>query len=67
MNCRKILRAGCLNGMKFVNVEQRCVAEADDTGFCPVHRKEQAEAVRPPREKRDLDADVLPWGEGWKL
>jgi hypothetical protein len=39
-----------------------CVAEADASGFCPVHRLNHRDAVDPPpRPKRVLDADVLPW------
>ena len=43
--------------------EVRCMAEADDSGFCPVHRRPPAKPVVPtPRaQRRDLTRDVLPW------
>jgi hypothetical protein len=66
MTCRQILREGSLvSGSGGGHGELRCVAEADESGYCPVHRNPRPRLVPSPtpRPKRDLNADVLPWDE----
>ena len=41
----------------------RCIAEADESGLCPVHRHGVAPLRPQPRASRDLNADVLPWAD----
>lgn len=38
-----------------------CAAEADESGYCPVHRTPPVPIEQAPRPKRDLDTDVLRW------
>lgn len=66
MACQQILREGSIvSGAYGDHGALRCAAEADESGFCPVHRNARPQLVpRPtPRPKRDLNADVLPWDE----
>lgn len=46
----------------------RCMAEADETGLCPVHRLLQTAVggqikSQLPQPSLSLDADVLPWSD----
>ena len=42
-----------------------CAAQADETGFCAVHRQSAQTPVkpRPSRSSRSSDSDVLPWSD----
>lgn len=59
--CRHVLRSGELNHIAGTYGVLYCSANADESGYCPVHRQDQAPAASTPRPKRDLDTDVLPW------
>jgi hypothetical protein len=61
--CQKILHSGLLNGISNTYVEWRCLAEADASGFCPIHQHPDVLPVRRRHEKRDLTLDVLPWDD----
>ena len=63
--CRHIIKQGTIthNRSDPGYAVLRCLAEADESGLCPVHRHEIALDPRRPRLKRDLDADLLPWTE----
>lgn len=58
--CSWVMREGVLSLGKNRAVIY-CVGEADDSGFCPVHRTPPVPQARAPRSRRDIDADILPW------
>ena len=62
MLCTYELRTGLLNGIEGFYAVQRCNALANSSGYCPVHDpRALPPPEKPPRRRRDLDADVLPW------
>jgi hypothetical protein len=63
--CPYIIKQGTKGDSK-THGELRCLAEADESGFCPVHapsRQETVPLAPPARAAPDLDVDVLPWNK----
>ena len=55
MMCRHVLRLENATAV-------RCIAEADESGLCPVHRGSTPPPASTPRPKRDLNAECAAVG-----